>query len=195
MLGKKILIIFFIFIIIFCYFFFIEFKTNKKSNKIQSEITTEIEKSEDIIYKSNIIEDVNYLTKDTDGNEYIIRALKGEIDFDNPNILYLTKINALIKLKNSKQITITSDYGKYNSDNFDTIFSKNVIFNYLDNKITSEYLDFSLERSSMIISRNVVYNNLETTLNADVVELDIKTKDTKIFMYENEKKVNIKSKN
>ncbi len=107
----------------------------------------------------------------------------------------MTEINALIKLKNSEYITISSDYGRYNSENFDTIFSKNVIINYLDNKITSEYLDFSLIRNSMIITRDVVYNNLENTLNADVIELDIKTKDAKIFMYEKEKKVNIKSKN
>ncbi len=180
---------------IFFYFFFIEFKTNKKSKKISLETETDIETSEDIIYKSNIIEDVNYVTKDADGSEYIIRALKGEIDLNSPNILFLTKINALIKLKNSEYITIISDYGKFNSENFDTIFSKNVIINHLDNKITSEYLDFSLERSSMIISRDVVYNNLETKLNADVIEMDIKTKDTKIFMYEKDKKVNIKSNN
>ena len=47
----------------------------------------------------------------------------------------------------------------------------------------------------MIISRNVVYFNLENILKADVVEVDIVTKDTKIFMYKNNKKVNIKSKN
>ena len=47
----------------------------------------------------------------------------------------------------------------------------------------------------MIISRNVTYNNLKNTLKADVIELNIETKDTKIFMYEKEKKVNIKSKN
>ena len=41
----------------------------------------------------------------------------------------------------------------------------------------------------------MVYNNLETKLNADVIEMDIKTKDTKIFMYEKDKKVNIKSNN
>ena len=47
----------------------------------------------------------------------------------------------------------------------------------------------------MIISRDILYNNLDTILKADVIELDIKSKDTKIFMYEKEKKVNIKSKN
>ena len=46
---------------------------------------------------------------------------------------------------NSDDILITSDYGKYNSGNFDTIFSKNVLINYLHNEITGEYLDFSLD--------------------------------------------------
>ena len=95
---------------------------------------------------------------------------------------------------NSENIYVTSNYGKYNSDNFDTIFSKNVQIDYLDNKITGEYLDFSLERNSMLISKKVVYTNLENVLKADVVEIDIQTKDTKIFMFENNKKVNIKSK-
>ena len=48
---------------------------------------------------------------------------------------------------------------------------------------------------SMIVSKNVVYNNLENILEADVMEMNIKTKDTKIFMFEKDKKVNIKSKN
>ena len=47
----------------------------------------------------------------------------------------------------------------------------------------------------MIISKNVIYTNLENILKADVIEINIKTKDTKIFMYEENKKVNIKNKN
>ena len=39
----------------------------------------------------------------------------------------------------------------------------------------------------MIISKNIVFTNLEI-LKADVIELNIKTKDTKIFMYEENKK-------
>jgi len=94
----------------------------------------------------------------------------------------------------SDRIEITSDFGKYNINNFDTIFSKNVTIDYLDNKIIGEYLDFSLRRNSMIVSRNVVYTNLKNIMRADVIEVDIKTKDTKIFMYEDEKKINIISK-
>ena len=97
------------------------------------------------------------------------------------------------KLKNSNDISITSKYGKYNSGNFDTIFSKNVLINYLNNEIAGEYLDFSLERNLLLISKKVVYKNLENILKADAIEMNIKTKDTKIFMYENQNKVSIKS--
>ena len=39
----------------------------------------------------------------------------------------------------------------------------------------------------MIVSRDVVYTNLENILKADVIEVNIKTKDTKIYMHEIEK--------
>ena len=191
MSGEKIvkisLIISFLLIVIL----FIYLKFSKKTEIILQEPVTQ----EEINYTSNIIKDVNYTTKDIEGNEYNITALEGEIDYNNSNILFLTKVEAFIKLKNDEIITIQSDYGKYNSDNFDTIFSKNVIIEYLNNKINGGYLDFSLKRNSMIISKNITYTNLNNTLEADVIELDIKTKDTKIFMHEKGKKVIIKNKN
>ena len=155
----------------------------------------EIKESKDLIYNSNIIENVNYTSVDSDGNKYTITASQGEIDYSNPNILYLTNVKGIIQLNNSDNITIFSNYGKYNSQNFDTIFSKNVIINYLENKITGEYLDFSLERNSLVISKKVIYTNFSNILKADALEMNLKTKDTSIFMYEKEKKVNIMSKN
>ena len=166
------------------------------SSKIFEKKDTTLIKPQELeneVYSSNKIKDVKYTTKDADGNEYIITASEGEIDYSNSNIIFLTNIKAIIKLTNSDDILITSNYGKYNSGNFDTIFSKNVIINYLNNEITGEYLDFSLERNSLLMTKKVVYTNLENILKADAVEMNLKTKDTKIFMYENQKKVNIKS--
>ena len=157
-------------------------------------VKIEIKKPEDIIYNSNIIEDAYYSSKDTKGNDYIIKASQGEIDYKQTDIIYLTNVIALIKLTNSNEVEITSKYGKYNSSNLDTIFSKNVVANYLENKITGDYLEFSMQRNSMVISRDVVYTNLENILRADVIEVNINTKDTKIFMHKNNEKVNIKSK-
>ena len=47
----------------------------------------------------------------------------------------------------------------------------------------------------MMISKNVILKNRESSLKADVIEINIEKKDIKIFMYEQDKKVNIKSLN
>ena len=99
-----------------------------------SEIDQIIEKN---LPSTNIIENVEYSSKDSRGNEYIIRAKFGEMDINKNNIIYLTKVSATIKLKNSKKILISADFGKYNINNFDTNFSKNVLVDYLNKKIYS----------------------------------------------------------
>ena len=187
MKKKFIIFIIIFFLILLLFFYFKDFK-NKKTDKIEPEISNEIS------YESNIIKDVYYSSKDIKGNEYVIKASEGEIDYNNSNIIYLTNLEGFVKLTNSNNIKITSKYGKYNTVNFDTIFSKNVIIDYLDNNVLGEYLDFSIERNSMIMSRDIVYTNTSNILKADTIEINIETKDTKIYMFDNKKKVNIKSK-
>ena len=190
-MKKKIVVRIFLVILLISTIIIIYLKNFEKETANKNET----DQNETQSYNSNIIKDVNYVSKDAKGNEYIIYAKEGEIDLKDNNIIFLKNVNSLIKLNNSNNITITSDYGKHNVNNYDTIFSKNVVINYLENKITGEYLDFSLERNSMIVSRDIIYINSENILKADVIEVDIQTKDTKIYMYENNKKINIKSKN
>ena len=190
-MKKKIIVTSIVFFLILIFFIF-HLLSNKNKNEVKI-LEIEEDKSEETIYTSNIINNVKYSSTDAKGNTYMINATIGEIDYSNPNIVYLTNVEAIIKLTNSNQIKINSDYGKYNIDNFDTIFSKNVIVKYLENKIISEYMDFSLRRNSMIISKNVIYTNHSDTLKADVVEIDIDSKDTKIYRYNNKDKVNIKT--
>ncbi len=188
-MKKKNLIIFLIILIsIISFISYLKYSKEKSISSIEKVVP------DNDSYNSNIMENVSYSSKDAKGNEYIVNALQGEIDYNKSNVIYLTDVNALIRLTDENNVIITSDYGRYNTDNFDTIFSKNVIINYLENKITGEYLDFSMQRNSMIISRDVIYTNLENIMKADVIEIDVTTKDTKIFMFQNNKKVNIKSK-
>ena len=166
------------------------FKKDKTLLSKPIDPSTKIE--EEAVYNSNIIKDINYTSKDLKGNEYVLIAKEGEIDLNNNDIIFLKDIKAYIKLtKNSELIVITSNYGKYNTINYDTIFSKNVKIEYVDNIITGDYLDFSMMKNLLIISRNVVYKNLENTMNADVIELDTTTKETKIFMYNLNEQVNV----
>ena len=160
---------------------------------IEEEIIEEEIIEEENYTSSNILKKVKYSAKDINGNQLVIEAKEGEIDLSNKNVIFLTGVKALITLNSSESIQILSKFGKYNINNYDTIFSKNVIIDYQNNKITGDYLDFSLERNSLIASRNIIYRNKKNTLKADVITMDIKTKDIKVQMYEDKKKVNVKS--
>ena len=183
-------ILLFLFLIIFTWFIYSKyFKKNINLSKGTTNTSVSNEKAN---YNSNIIKDLRYTSRDLKGNEYILIAKQGEIDLNNSDIIYLTNVSAYIKLvKNAEKIVITSNYGKYNSINYDTIFSKNVKIDYIDNIITGDYLDFSMIKNLLIISKNVIHKNLENTMRADVIEFDITTKNTKIFMHNSNKKVEI----
>ena len=178
-------------LIIITWFVYSEYFKEDKS-KLSKPVNPTAEIEEEAVYNSNIIKDINYTSRDLKGNEYNLIAKEGEIDLDNSDIIFLIDVTAYIKLvKNSELIVITSNYGKYNTINYDTIFSKNVKIDYVDNIITGDYLDFSMMKNLLIISRNVVYKNLKNTMKADVLELDTTTKDTKIFMYNSNEQVNV----
>ena len=178
-------------LIIITWFVYSKYFKEDKS-KFSKPVNPNSEIEEDDVYNSNIIKDINYTSRDLKGNEYILIAKEGEIDLDNSDIIFLTDVTAYIKLvKNSELIVITSNYGKYNTINYDTIFSKKVKIDYVDNIITGDYLDFSMMKNLLVVSRNVVYENLENTMKADVIELDTITKDTKIFMYNSDEQVNV----
>ena len=165
-----------------------------KQNQLLVEENLEI--NEEDFSNSNLIKDIKYSSKDLKGNEYTITADEGEIDLNNSNIIFLKNVIAYIKLiKNNEIIKISSNFGKYNTVSYDTIFSKKVEIDYIDNNLTGDYLDFSMMNNLLIMSKNVIYTNSNNILKADVVELNTITKDTKIYMYNSTKKVEVKSKN
>ena len=197
-MKKKIILGTFFIILFFSLLTFQYFKYSKDKKILEKRKIELVEKEnlkidEEKIESSNIIEDVSYSAKDIKGNEYFLRANEGIIDQNESNFIFLKSVKAIINLKDLKLVEISSDFGKYNIKNYDTIFSKNVIISYLDNKITGNYLDFSLDKNLMIMSKNVVLKNNKSTLQADVIEVNIETKDIKIFMYEENKSVTIKS--
>ena len=184
-MKKKIILFFFFCLILFVFYLG---KFYNKKNKTET-VLPEIENIE----SSNLLSELNFSSKDKNGNIYTLIAQEGEIDFENNNIIFLKKIKATIKLNNSEEILISSDFGKYNTENSDTIFSKDVLVLYLENKVKSDYLEFSIEKNLMTISKDVSLSTLEYTLNADVIEMNINTRKVEIFMLEGLKKVKIKS--
>ena len=138
---------------------------------------------------STYINDINYVSTDAKGNKYQITAKQAEIKIENSDLMFLTDVVAFIYIKDSDTVKITSNFGKYNSKNYDTIFSENVIVIYPEHKITGEYLDFSFLSNLGTFTENVFYTGEKTNLLADKIEMNLTTKDTKIFMNDAGKKV------
>lgn len=173
---------------------FVIYSKFTKENQVLVEENLEI--NEENFTNSNLIKGIKYSSKDLKGNEYTITADEGEIDINNTNIIFLKNVIAYIRLiKNNEIIKISSNFGKYNTVSYDTIFSKKVNVDYINNNLTGDYLDFSMMNNLLIMSKNVIYTNPNNILKADVVELNTITKDTKIYMYNSAEKVEVKSKN
>ena len=131
---------------------------------------------------STYINDINYVSTDLRGNEYQITAKLAEIKVENSDLMFLTDVIAFVFIKDKDTVKITSNFGKYNTKNYDTIFSENVIVVYPGHKVTGEYLDFSFLTDLGVFTTNVIYTGEKTKLFADKIEMNLTTKDTKIFM-------------
>ena len=138
---------------------------------------------------STYINDINYISTDVRGNKYQITAKLAEIKIENPDLMFLSDVVAFVFIKDKDTVKITSNFGKYNTNNYDTIFSENVIVIYPGHKVTGEYLDFSFLTNLGVFTTNVIYTGEKTNLFADKMEMNLTTKDTKIFMNDTGKKV------
>tara|TARA_B110000238_G_scaffold191854_1_gene226495 strand:+ start:411 stop:989 length:579 start_codon:yes stop_codon:yes gene_type:complete len=166
------------------------YKTYFVNINIEKNIT---EKRENNLKKkdSSIIYNIKYTSQSTNGNGYTITSETGELNDTQPELILMKKVKAIIKFKNSSSMQIEAENAFYNSDNYDTSFYTNVIVNFDEHIIESNNLDLSLEKSLVSISNNVIYKNLNTRLQADKVDIDLITKNSKIFMDDNSKKVKI----
>ena len=190
---KKILIQFLllitIFIIVFSTFFLY---FNKKKNLKASNLPIIKEKESLIDDKTGtLIKDINYSFYDSAGNYYELLSEIGKVDINNADKIFMTDVVATIYLVDSSPIKITSKYANYNKINHETSFFENVKVTHLIHKATSENLDISFNDNLASMYNNIVYNKPGTNLKADRLEIDLITKNSKIFMDNKTEKIKI----
>ena len=137
-----------------------------------------------ILDTRNIINDITYKSSDDYGRNYIINSKKGNIDYKNSEFIFMEEVKAEIILTNKEKILIESKKAKYNHLNFNTEFKENVILNYLDHQVKSDNLNLFINDNIIEVFNNLVYKNSSVTLIADKLEIDLISKDTKIFNYD-----------
>ena len=190
---KKVIIQFLLLIILFSLIisvFLLYF--NKKENLNETNIETvknidsEIDKE-----TGTLIKDINYSFYDQSGNYYELFAELGKMDLKNSDKMFMTNVTATIYLKNSSPIKIVSKYANYNKINHETNFFENVKMTHLIHKATSENLDISFSDNKASMYNNIIYKKPGTQLYADRLEIDLITKNTKIFMDNKSEKIKI----
>ena len=163
-------------------------------NKIFYEKNTKIAKIEEITEskEKNLIEGIQYFSKDLSGNTYLIEAESGIMDKDNQDIIYLKDVKAKINFDEKKIISISSKKAIYNIDNFDTEFLDNISLTYDENKLYCNRILAKFSENYAILSGNLRFQNLITELYADQMEVDLIERTTKTSMFNKNNKIKIK---
>ena len=204
-MGKKsliqiclIVLLFLLSLLIFNRFYI----SNNSLEKSKIKKISNIEKKKEQIIDKNIIENVQYSLNNNKGDVYQILADFGEINLDYPNLMFLTNVNASLILTNKTNIILTSDFANFNTKTFETTFIKNIKVVREEETITGDELYLVLENEKnktentslsdenlIRISNNILYKKPGYNLKADILEMDLITKDVKIFMLDKQKRV------
>ena len=164
------------------------FKKDEDKDIIKIETTNKVS-------DKNLIEGIQYFSKDVNGNTYLIESKTGKIDKENPDIIYLIDVRAKINFDKNDEIRVFSDEAIYNIENFDTEFIDNVKLLYEDSKLSCKNMLVKFSRNYAILSGNIVYNNLLTKLYADQMRIDLISRVTTTSMINKKDKVKIIHKN
>jgi len=183
----QILLFIFIFILIVLTFNFYKSDRNKNKRITDNKGVVNFEQSQ----TSNTMENLSYSSEDRFGNQYKINAKKGSFSFDNKNIIFMVDVNAIINMNNSEPVFIKADFADYNNKNYDTFFKKNIFLNHLTHQISGEELNLLFKTNLVTMSDNLIYKTIDTKLYADKFEMNLVTKDNKIFMKDKSQKIKI----
>jgi len=128
----------------------------------------------------NEILNLTYEKFDSNGNKYLISAKKGILDNENPEIIYMSDIEASLIYLNNDKLVIRSNKAILNKENFKTTFSKNVKLIYEEHLLESDNLDFLINKNIAIFKDNVKYYNQDIEAFSDIVIINLLTKEIDI---------------
>ena len=204
-MEKKTLIqIFIVFIIILISIFIYQTYYSKDfQDNVPTNTETKINDNTDISNKGqNLIQNIKYTSNNTKGDIYEILADYGETSLLDPDLMFLTDVTGNIIFQEKDNIKLFSDFASFNTKTFETTFINNVRIIRGEETITGNELYLVLEQNEELtkdnsnidenlirISYNVVFKSPGYTLKADIIEIDLITKNMKIFMNNKLKKV------
>ena len=175
-------------ITIFVFFFYFKEKEILKENNIQMQKITELKITEET---ASLMKNMNYSFSDLNGNNYEILSEFGKVDINDPDKIFMTNVLATIHLKNETPIKIVSKFANYNTNDHETNFFENVKIMYETHNATSQNLNLSFKSNLVTMYNKIIYTKPGTKLFADQLQIDLLTKNSKIFMNNKFEKIKI----
>jgi hypothetical protein len=187
----RLFLILLLIIILFLFFLYIKEKSNVSSSdnslkNIDKDLINKIE-------TSSSLKKITYVSEDIKGNIYTINSLRGFIEKNNPNIIFMERVVGTIRLSNNEIIKITSDNAKFNNQDYKTDFFGNVTIEFDEHRARADNLDLSFDDKHLIMQNNLIYKNSSISVTSDILEIDFYKKVSKVFMKSKNKNVKIKN--
>ena len=142
--------------------------------------------------EENNLVNIVYESIDKEGRKYIITAETGNFKEEEPDLIYMTTVEAKIFLLDGSVIYIDSLNADYNTMNYDTKFYNKVKLNFLENNIFCNNLNIFFKDNLIEAFNDLNYKNLDIIMFADKIEIDLLTKNSKIYNF-NENSVIIRN--
>ena len=191
MIFKKVIQILIILLIILISYLVLNIYFFDKKDISDLDLNENLVIEEDNLNFDNVMENLEYKSSDKSGNNYIIKAKKGKVNFEKENLLILEDVYGEIKLVGKSTIFIYSNFAQYNKNNFDTRFYQNVLVNFEDKRFNCDNLDLFFKDNFGSMYNNIVFVDEDTQINADQVNINLLNGDINIKMFQEEKKIKI----
>ncbi len=138
-------------------------------------------------------ENLEYKGIDNNGNKFVIFAEYSDFREDKPEIINMDKIICYFYFTDGTTLEVRSDKGIYNNVSLDISFAKNVNMFYVDNSLFSDKADFNNIDNRLFVEGNVRTKSPNGEVIADKLNFDFNDKKLKISMYNEQEKVNVKT--
>lgn len=152
-----------------------------------------INKDEITKTENNLI-NIEYESIDNEGRRYIITAETGNFKEEKSELIFMTNVSAKIFLLDGSIIYVSSLNAEYNTLIYNTKFYKEVNMKFLENHIFCENLNIFFNKNLIEAFNDLNYKNSDIIMLADKIEIDLLTKNSKIYNF-NEDKIIIKNRN
>jgi len=195
-MNKKIIFQIFLYFLIFFFIGLLAFQYSyDEKPKDTSFSENNIDLNSNTNTSSNTMSNIEYKSTDTIGNQYLIRAKLGSISDEDSNVILMQDVEAEIQLDNREKILINAISAEYNIMNYGTFFKEQTNIKYNEHNLNCNNVDLIFKDHKIKLYSNINYSSLNTSLLADEIEIDLITKNLKVYMIDKNQKIKATFKN